>query len=93
MPNTMSREAAAPQPLSVGPQPSGDSQEVQQLRMHLAQMQAQLNSAQQAASPIVPPSPQGASAVIVTENPFGFTKGEMVKLAMSCDPADLKGER
>ena len=92
MPNTMSREATAPQPLSVGPQPSGDSQEVQQLRMHLAQMQAQLNSAQQAASPIVPPSPQGASAVIVTENPFGFTKGEMVKLAMSCDPADLKGE-
>jgi hypothetical protein len=39
------------------------------------------------------PSPQGASAVIVTENPFGFTKGDMVKLAMSCDPADLKGLR
>jgi len=83
--------AAAGGAYSCGQPAAGDSREMQQLRMQLAQMQAQL-AAQQVASAVVPPPPQDTAAVVVTENPFRFSKAELLKLSMTCDPAVLKNE-
>jgi len=72
------------------PAAAGDPQEVLQLRMQVAQMQAQMAARERAASEAV--LPPYAGAVVTTENPFGFSKTELQKLSMTCDPAVLKSE-
>ena len=85
--------AAAEDAYSCGQQTAtaGDSQEVQQLRTQVAQMQAQM-AAQRAASAVAQPPLQDVAVTAGSANPFGFTKSELQKLSMGCDPADLKGE-
>ena len=81
------------QDLPIGPQSSaGDSQEVLQLRMQVAQMQAQMATLRTASEVAPPPPPHNVSAAAMTENPFGFPKAELLTLAMTCEPAALKAE-